>query len=234
MLKKILPKSLRKYLIKKTRFPHVGDVQPFDLFSTEPISKSWGGDRGTPIDRYFIEKFLSDNSDIIKGSVLEFGDDFYTSKFGGEKVITSETFNTPQGNGKATYIGNLEEIPQIKSDYFDAVICTQTLHFVPDMNKAISTIYRILKPGGTLLATMPGISQIETLWVDYWRVTKYSAQLLFEKSFEKNNMEISHFGNVFAASSFLYGISAEELEKKMLDKIDENYHMLICIKAIKS
>jgi SAM-dependent methyltransferase len=233
MLKRIFPQSLRKYLVKKTRFPRVGNIQPFDFFSTEPISRSWGDDRGTPIDRYFIEKFLSENSDIIKGTVLEFGDDFYTSKFGGEKVTTSEIFNTTHGNGKATYVGNLEDISQIKSDYFDTIICTQTLHFVPDMNKAISTIYRILKPGGILLATMPGLSQIETLWLDYWRVTKYSAQLLFENSFEKNKLEIRHFGNVLAASSFLYGISAEELEKKMLDKIDENYHMLICIKAVK-
>ena len=45
-------------------------------------------------------------------------------------------------------------------DAFDCIIFTQTLHFIYDVRLAIQTLHRILKPGGVLLATFPGISQI--------------------------------------------------------------------------
>ena len=43
-----------------------------------PISSVFGFDRGKPIDRYYIEKFISDNSSTIKGDILEVEDNKYT------------------------------------------------------------------------------------------------------------------------------------------------------------
>ena len=53
-----------------------------DLARTTPISTNFGFDRGLPIDRYFIEKFLNGNNQDIRGRVLEIGDNDYTARFG--------------------------------------------------------------------------------------------------------------------------------------------------------
>ena len=42
---------------------------------------------------------------------------------------------------------------------FDCVICTQTLHVIYEVEGAVRTLHRMLKPGGVALVTVPGITQ---------------------------------------------------------------------------
>ncbi len=42
-----------------------------------------------------------------------------------------------------------------EANRFDAVICNQVLDQVPNLDDALAEIYRVLKPGGTLLCTVP-------------------------------------------------------------------------------
>ena len=49
---------------------------------TRPLSDWWGFDRGTPVDRYYIEKFLDEHRDLIRGRVLEVKDNGYTARYG--------------------------------------------------------------------------------------------------------------------------------------------------------
>src|SRR5436190_22347723 len=52
-----------------------------DPFSTaEPLSRLFGLDRGQPIDRFYIERFLQAKSDLIRGHVLEVGGRDYTER----------------------------------------------------------------------------------------------------------------------------------------------------------
>ena len=56
---------------------------PFsDLRHVDPVSRVFGLDRGLPVDRWYIERFLEHHADDIRGVVLEFGDDRYTRRFG--------------------------------------------------------------------------------------------------------------------------------------------------------
>ena len=57
-------------------------------------------------------------------------------------------------------VADLTDAPEVPSDSYDCVILTQTLHLIFDMSAALRTIQRILKPGGVLLCTVPGISQV--------------------------------------------------------------------------
>ena len=50
-----------------------------DLSTVKPLSDVFGLDRGTPIDRYYVENFLKTRSGLIKGRVLEIGDSIYLS-----------------------------------------------------------------------------------------------------------------------------------------------------------
>ena len=65
------------------RVPPVGRVRFGDLRRLTPISRYFGFDRGLPVDRYYIERFLARNASEIAGRVLEVGDDGYTRRFGG-------------------------------------------------------------------------------------------------------------------------------------------------------
>src|SRR5690606_934116 len=124
-IKQKIPKKIRLSVFRFFQNPQVGKVQNNNLFSVKPISESFGEDRGIPIDRYYIEKFLNENSADIKGRVLEIGEDVYTIKYGGEKVIKSEILHASGDNPKATYVGDLTNIPQIPSETYDCIILTQ-------------------------------------------------------------------------------------------------------------
>jgi SAM-dependent methyltransferase len=202
-----------------------------------PISRMFGFDRGSPIDRYYIESFLEKSQGDIRGVVMEIGDNHYTIMFGGNKVVKSEVLHAVTGNPQATLVGDLASGNGIPFEAFDCIILTQTVHLIFEKEDALRNCYRALKPGGTLLVTLPGISQISRYdmdrWGDYWRFTSLSAKKLFDRVFPPENVEVASFGNVLVAVSFLHGLAADELRKKQLDYNDPDYQVLITVRAKK-
>lgn len=207
------------------------------LRSTRPVSGVFGLDRGTPIDRYYMEKFLFANEAVIRGCVLEIAENTYTRKYGGAKVTKSEILHFTGDNPDATIIGDLTHPSSLPEDRVDCFICTQTFNFIYDFRKAIQGAHHVLRKDGTLLATLGGISQISRYdmdrWGDYWRFTVLSARLAFEEVFGQGNVQVASYGNVLSSISFLEGISAEELSPAELDYPDVDYQMLISIVACK-
>ena len=202
-----------------------------------PFSRVFGLDRGLPIDRYYIENFLAQHAGDIQGNVLEFADNDYTLRFGGEKVARSEILQLTPDNPKATIVADITQANAIPSETFNCIICTQTLQFIYDVRVAIQTLHRILRPNGVLLVTFPGISQISRYdmdrWGDYWRFTTVSALRIFEETFPASHVEVEAHGNVLAAVAFLHGVVAEELNRKELDYRDPDYEVLITVRAVK-
>jgi SAM-dependent methyltransferase len=237
LLRKILPRAVRRKLAQSTVWPPIGGVRFGNFRSTQPIGKEFGSYRGLEIDRYYIEKFLSDHSGEIGGRVLEVKDNTYTLKYGGNRVKTSDVLHKVDGNPNATIIADLTNAAHIPSDTFDTIIFTQTLQFIYDFKAATATLYRILKPGGVLLATVSGIAQISPydfeMWGDYWRFTSLSARRLFEEFFPAQYVNVEAFGNVLAAISFLEGLACEDLRREELDAVDPNYQILIAVRAVK-
>ncbi len=214
----------------------MGAVDFGSLRRVKPISREFGYDRGLPIDRYYIENFLARHAKDIQGRVLEIGDDSYTRRFGGDRVTIRDVLHVKDGNPVATFVGDLTHAEHIPSGAFDCFILTQTLHLVYDFRSALKTIYRILKPGGVVLATVPGISQMSIdEWADYWcwSFTTLSARRLFEEFFQADEVEVEAYGNVLAAISFLQGLATEELHSDELDHRDRCYELLITIRAVK-
>jgi SAM-dependent methyltransferase len=216
--------------------PPVGKVKFGSLRNLKPISQQFGFDRGQPIDRYYMENFLSRQSEHIHGFVLEIGDNFYTYKFGGDRVTKSDVLHAVEGNPNATIIGDLSDAEHIPSNTFDCFILTQTLQYVYDLRSGLKTIYRILKPGGIVLVTLPSITPLsDAEWNNYWYwgFTTVSAQKLFEEVFPKTNVEVETYGNVLAATAFIQGLATQELTKAELDYRDPSYQVLITVKAVK-
>jgi SAM-dependent methyltransferase len=217
--------------------PAVGQVSFGDLRRPEPLTKSFGYDRGQPIDRYYINKFLSKHASDIAGHVVEVGDDRYTRRFGGDRVIQSDVLDQAHPDSNPTIIADLTNAGHVPSDSFDCIIITQTLQFIYDVHAAVRTLHRILKPGGVLLGSLPSLSPIcrydMDLWGDYWRFTSAAVQRLFGDIFHAHNVEVQAYGNVLAATAFFYGMAAEELTTEELDFNDRDYEALITVRAVK-
>jgi SAM-dependent methyltransferase len=225
-------------------WPPVGWVHFGSLRRLTPISRHFGFDRGEPIDRYYIADFLSRHGGkpgytlgAIRGRVLEIGEARYASEFAAE-LDAIDVLDPSDANRRANVIADLTDAPQIESNTYDCVICTQTLLLIYDVHAAVRTLHRILKPGGTLLATVPGISQICNpeidLWGDYWRFTTLSTRRLLEEAFDPARVTVEAYGNVLVSAAFLYGLSSADLKRDELDARDPNYELLIAVKAIKS
>jgi hypothetical protein len=200
-----------------------------------PVSRTFGLDRGTPIDRYYIESFLERNHQAVRGRVLEIGDSKYTRRFGADRVTRSDVLHAVGGNPRATLVGDLCSGSGVPRGEFDCIILTQVLPFILDVGSAIETCCRALTPGGVVLATVPGISQISRYdmdrWGDYWRFTDLSMRCLFGRAFGQANVTVESFGNVLTASCFLQGRALEELEPKHLEYNDRDYQLIITVKA---
>jgi len=76
------------------------------LGATRPLSGTWGFDRGTPVDRYYIERFLSEHREAIRGRVLEIKDSSYTREFGAG-VVEAEVLDIDASNPNATIVADL-------------------------------------------------------------------------------------------------------------------------------
>lgn len=201
-----------------------------------PISSSFGIDRGTPIDRYYIQQFLQENSHLIQGTVLEIADSYYSKRYGGEKVNRFEVLYFSPANSDATIIGDLTDKSTLPMNMADCFICTQTFNFIFDVQKAVEGAYHLLKPGGILLASVAGIIQISRYdmdrWGDYWRFTNLSIHKLLEPVFPE--FEVQTRGNVLAAISLLQGVCVEDLpDKALLNVHDSDYQVLITVVAKK-
>ena len=237
ILRKYLSRSTRRRLARMFVWPPVGWVNFGQLRRVRPFTIDFGNSRGLEIDRYYIEKFLSQNKNDIRGNVLEIKHNTYTKLFGGDRVTKSDVLHKIEGNPDATIVADLSSANHVPSDTFDSIIFTQTLQFIYDIHSTVTTLYRILKPGGVLLATVSGMAQISRedfeLWGEYWRFTSLSARLLFEEEFPPENVFVTAYGNVLAASSFLHGLACEDLKKKELDALDPSYELIIAIRAVK-
>jgi glycosyltransferase involved in cell wall biosynthesis/SAM-dependent methyltransferase len=232
-----LPDLRRMQRAASAGHPPVGRVGFGSLRGTRPISRRFGLDRGLPIDRYYIERFLSAHASDVRGHVLEIGSDTYTHRFGRDRVIRSDVLFVAEGNPKATIVADLTSTNHIPSGIFDCILLTQTLQFIYDVRAALKTLYRILKPDGILLATFPGISQISRYdmdrWGDYWRFTSLSSRRLFEEVFPSALVAVEAHGNVLAALTFLHGLAVQELRPEELDFQDPDYEVLIAVRAVK-
>lgn len=207
-----------------------------NLRNLEPISRVFALDRGTPIDRVYIEHFLESNKQYIQGVLCEIADNSYSKKYG-TNVKAYEILHYTNDNPKATIVGDLSNISTIPQNRVDCFILTQTLNFIYDFKSAIGGLHHMLNRGGGALVTVAGISQISRYdmdrWGDYWRFTDLSIKKAFEEVFGEDNVEVDTYGNILTSTAFLQGISAEELTKDELFYKDKDYQMTITIKATK-
>jgi glycosyltransferase involved in cell wall biosynthesis/SAM-dependent methyltransferase len=216
--------------------PLVGTVNSGDFKRLAPFCDNFGFERGGPVDRYYIEEFLAREAASIRGRVLEIGDNSYTMQYGAEAVDQSDVLHIDAASPHATFVGDLSNAPQLPTEAFDCIVLTQTLQFIYDFRAALATCYRILKPGGTLLLTVPGLSPIDKgEWQDiwYWSFTDKALARLMADLLPETDVTITTYGNVRVATAFLYGMGLGEITPEELAYQDKQYQVINAVKAVK-
>jgi len=217
--------------VRRLRYPSIDR-----LLSVRPKSDHWGWDRGTPVDRYYIERFLADHAGDVRGNALEVKDADYTKRYGHDLVRT-DILDLDAANPQATIVADLATGEGIPESSFDCFILTQTLQYIYDVRAAVAQCERLLRPGGVLLVTVPAVSRLAgpaDSYPDHWRFTGASARRLFEDAFGAGNVEVRTDGNALAGAAFLLGMAAEELGSRRLDAADPDHPVLVTVRAVKA
>lgn len=201
------------------------------LGSTRPLSSQFGYDRGTPVDRWYIERFLDAHRSDITGRVLEVKDSGYTDRFGHD-VSEASVLDIDASNERATHVADLAAADNLAGEAFDCFLLSQTLQFVFDLDAALGHARRLLSPGGVALITVPTVSPVcDPPLTDYWRFTPGALSRLLEGRFGGGEVTVEAHGNVLAQIAFLAGLAAEELTEDELADDDTAFPLVVCARA---
>lgn len=237
---RVAPRPLLRSFRRRLRNagpPALGTVKLGNLAGTVPVSANFGWDRGVPIDRYYIEKFLELHSSDIRGRVLEIGDASYSERFGGKGVQRQDILHVHAGNPLATIVGDISTPGVLPRSTYDGIILTQTLHLIYHFHDAVRELFESLAPGGVLLLTVPGISQIDRgEWGQdwFWAMTPAAVRRILGDRFGPKHVQVESHGNVFAATTFIQGLALSEVPTKKLDVRDEAYPVIVAARAVRA
>jgi SAM-dependent methyltransferase len=88
---------------------------------------------------------------------------------------------------------------------FNGIVCWSVLEHVPDPLKAVSELYRVLKPGGLIWVQAPFIFPYHADPHDYWRVTPNGLRI-WMSDFEEIDCGFDYWTRThLVAASFFYG-----------------------------
>lgn len=155
-------------------------------------------------ERYYVNEFVKKASEEIpaESKVLDAGagECVYRKYFSHCDYVSSDycVGDEHWDYKKIDLVCKLSDIP-VKDETFDYILCTQTLEHVPDPDKVISELGRVLKKNGKLFISAPFIHAEHQIPYDFYRYTQYGLRHLLESNNFKN-IQIAHGGGYLIVS----------------------------------
>lgn len=98
-----------------------------------------------------------------------------------------------RGGGGEVIRGDLTKGVPLPDATADIILCTEVLEHLPEHGKAMSELFRLLKPGGVLIVTVPFVWVLHEAPNDFYRFTNYGLQhLLVAAGFANIQVEASN------------------------------------------
>jgi len=221
--------------IEKVKQMHIGRMtqETISNLPLKPLSYDYGMSRGGhSIARYYIEQFVEEYKDYIKGTVMEIGDMRYAA-LGGDAVKELKILSLEDTKKEHYVKGNLENGEGLQKESVDCLILTNVLSSLYDVWAAVHNIGMILKEGGHAIITVPGIASLYRVQYDtygqFWRYTPSGIIRLLEEHIPGAELSVKEYGNVKTSAAFLYGLTVEDLTREELEYRDSAYPMIIGI-----
>jgi len=210
--------------------PGTNTVDWGDLKRTVPICQAFGLTRGTPVDRYYLSKFLCEVQSQIIGNILEVGGtakdkDFYEVNSGTSYKI----LNIEPGVG-VDIVGDVHNASLVEANSFDSIIIFNVLEHCYAPWQVVENIHKWLKPGGKCFAMVPSSIRLHATPMDYWRPLPDAFAWMFQ-NFSQHKLYI--YGNPISVIASYHGIAQEELTAEELDAFHPDFPVATCIIAEK-
>ncbi len=137
-----------------------------------------------------------------KGSLLDIGagtgDFLSVAKNDGWKITGIEPSEKAKAIAKNKGVSFVEQTSELDNNSFDVITMWHVLEHVPDLDKQIKELKRLLKPTGTLIIAVPNFKSFDAkhygkFWAAYdvpihfWHFSKMAIKLLFKN--EAMNLE---------------------------------------------
>jgi SAM-dependent methyltransferase len=86
----------------------------------------------------------------------------------------------PRAGDNPTWVGDISSMPQVPDERYDTIVCHHVLEHVRHPWRVVAELYRVLKPGGTIILSVPHLSRRHELPHDYFRFTQEGLVALLE------------------------------------------------------
>jgi SAM-dependent methyltransferase len=139
-----------------------------------PLSKSVGRVLSGKLTRVTLDRFIAAHASPLRTLDIGAQNGPYAAHFPRRVALDIQRGIGVQVIGDAQALG-------IRDASFEVVLCTEVLEHVPDPQRAIDEMYRVLVPGGQLLLTTRFLFPIHDAPHDYFRFTKYGLRHLLRR-----------------------------------------------------
>jgi SAM-dependent methyltransferase len=223
------------------RLPPVRQLRCVQLRRMRPLAD--GRQTGLPIVRYFWAHFLEKHRADIRGRGLEIGTTAAIRAYGGARLTHADAIDLSSHSSEITVVADLTAADAVAADAYDCFVNQFTMHLIYDLESALYHSFRILKPGGTLLANFPAVEYCFARGLDmgtgtplfvFWQFTALQVEnLLRGAGLSRGDFEVELYGNLFTRVAYQMNMPAEELTPAELDYADPGHPLLICVRAVK-
>ena len=172
-----------------------------------PLLPSMGAGKYQSIPRYYVDQFIYIHLNEMKGDLLEIGRKIY-GHLALPDIVNSYTCLDIENYPDIDLIADIQHMPQVSSNSFDSIICTQVLEHIPNPFTAVNELYRILRIDGKLFLTVPFLNNIHMEPHDYWRFTEYSLMVLLS-SFKQ--IDIHYYGSTYEYIMAVLGFHSRQI-----------------------
>jgi len=199
-----------------------------NLRRTAPFSSTFGVERGTPVDRHYLHRFLHAHRELITGSVLEVQVSSYTTRFGHD-VRRADTFDmVPEF--APTYLCDFAHCDSmIPDNAYDCLLLPNTLQHFRELDRCLEHALRVVVPGGAILASVAGLLPLTGDVPDYWRLSPDGWRELLARAWPDAEVSVHGHGNCLATVAAQMGLALEELTDAELAVEDPRYPLLTTI-----
>ncbi|GAA2591706.1 methyltransferase domain-containing protein [Streptomyces axinellae] len=210
--------------------PHVGGIDWGQLRRLTPICPAFGTSRGTPIDRYYLNRFITEIRDVVQGDVVEIGgEDGNKDVYGFTRASGYRGLDIKEGPG-VSLAGDAADPDIIPANSLDSIIAFNVLEHTARPWQVVDNMWQWLRRGGTAYCMVPSAQRLHGAPEDYWRPLPAALREMFGAWSEQT---VHQYGNPLSAIASLMGIAAEELDAVELSTHHPDYPVASCIVARK-
>jgi hypothetical protein len=199
-----------------------------------PFSPMFGADRGLPVDRLYLHRFLERQQSAIQGDVLEIQLTSYTQRYGID-VHSMKSIDI-DAKYEPTFVCDLAEADRvIPPESCFLLRLPQNLHPILRLVEYHRKAFRFVRPGGAILASSAGLLPLipDAPELDFWRFSASGWRSLLSRVWPDADLLVESHGNCLTATAAMLGLASEDLSPADFDEDDTRYPVVVTVFARK-